>query len=59
MRLFCLRFSFDCDGLSFDEDMVVSVRRGRGCLRCADGELDATRSHGRGERAIASLVTFI
>ena len=45
IRLFCLRFSLDCDGLSLDEDMAASVRQSRG--GCADGELDATRSRSR------------
>ena len=45
MRLFCLRFSLDCDGFSLDEDMAATVRQSRG--GCADGELDATRSQSR------------
>lgn len=42
MRLFCLRFSFDWDGFSLDEDMAASARQSR--EGCTDGELDATRS---------------
>jgi hypothetical protein len=45
MRLFCLRFSLDCNGFSLDEDMAASVRQGRG--GDTDGELDATRSQSR------------
>jgi len=40
MRLFCLRFSFDCDGLRLDEDMATLSATDE----CADGELVATRS---------------
>ena len=57
MRLFCLRFSFDCDGLSFDEDMAASVRQSRG--RWTDGKLGRDAESSRGESVIVSPVTFI
>ena len=45
MRLFCLRFSLDCDGFNLDEDMAAAVCQSRGGW--TDGELDATRSQSR------------
>jgi hypothetical protein len=57
MRLFCLRFSLDWDGLRLDEDMAASVRPGTGMMRGRRTGRVAESS--RGIRVIASQVTFI
>lgn len=56
MRLFCLRFSLDSDGLRLDEDMAASARRDGGDARTGNSGRDAESSRDRESAGVSGHV---